>query len=255
MRYKMLKSLIHHIKFFFGETRQYEKEWEQRQSHQSNDNGDWTISHSDWIAGYWESINHPHRNYLIKYISEFHPNSVFEIGCNCGPNLRLLAKKNPECDFTGIDINSESITKGKIWLKQEGISNISLIHGTADDLSRYPDNSFDIVFSDAVLIYIALDKIEPILKELIRIAKKRVILLEWQRQRSSSFIPLKFQHYIFRRGLWAWDYSELLHGNKKVKLVSCEKITPDIWPDEYWIKYGSLITITLNAEVPEWKNE
>ena len=247
----MLKSLIHHIKIFFCGTRVYETEWEQRPSTDANENGDWDTTCSDWIAGYWESTNHPHRKFLITHITGLRPKSVLEIGCNCGPNLRLLTKNHPECRYTGIDINPDSIKKGNIWLKREGISNISLIYGVADDLGRYPDNSFDVVFTDAVLIYIGPDKIGPVLEEMIRVAKTKVILLEWQRQSIIPFVPLKIQHYVFRRGLWAWNYPELINTNKKVKLVSCEKIPTEIWPDKYWRKYGNLIDITLNTDISQ----
>ncbi len=52
----------------------------------------------------------------------------------------------------GIDINPMAIQRGNEWLAQEGISNVRLSVGKADELEEFPDKSFDVVFTDAVLI-------------------------------------------------------------------------------------------------------
>ena len=49
--------------------------------------------------------------------------------------------------MTGIDINSQSVQEGNDWMIQEGISNISISIGRAEELSEFRDKSFDIVFT------------------------------------------------------------------------------------------------------------
>src|SRR4030042_430657 len=61
-----------------------------------------------------ESINHPHRKFLIDKISVYYPfENILEIGCASGPNLYLLAKKFPEIKLYGIDISKKAIEVGK----------------------------------------------------------------------------------------------------------------------------------------------
>ena len=63
-------------------------------------------------------------------------------------------------------------------LREEKISNVNLQVGKAENLFLIPDNSYKIVFSWAVLIYIKPDSIKSVLENIIRISKKAVILLE-----------------------------------------------------------------------------
>lgn len=61
---------------------------------------------------------------------------------------------------------------------QEGISNVKLLEGKADTLGEFQDKSFDIVFTNALLIYIGPDEIREVVKEMIRITRKALILME-----------------------------------------------------------------------------
>ena len=61
-----------------------------------------------------KSVAHPHRGFLISRIEKHGPfRNVLEIGCNAGQNLLLLARKFPQTEFYGIDINPRFIEAGK----------------------------------------------------------------------------------------------------------------------------------------------
>lgn len=82
------------MKEYFLGTQVREREWATRHLRKGErERDDWGKGSNDWIKGYWDSQDHPHRPFLIERISKFSPNSILEIGCNCGPNLHLLAKK------------------------------------------------------------------------------------------------------------------------------------------------------------------
>lgn len=236
----MLKALFHHLKIFFSGSKGYEKEWEHRRT-SGTLSGDWNEKDPDWVKGYWASTEHPHRAYLVETIADLNPASVLEIGCNCGPNLRMLARKLPDCRLTGIDINNEAVEKGNEWLRIEGIPNIHLMVGRADDLSTFSDDSFDVVFTDALLIYIGPDKINSVIREMVRVTRKKIVLFEWQKNNSDCFDTLGIRHYILRRGLWAWNYQGKLKQFNKVNQISFKKIPSGMWSDPYWEKYGALI--------------
>ena len=76
-------------------TKAQESYWAKRHGKRGNDWGnDQHVNDSqEWVKSYWDSRDHPHRSLLVKCIAEFSPVSgILEIGCNCGPNLYLLAE-------------------------------------------------------------------------------------------------------------------------------------------------------------------
>jgi ubiquinone/menaquinone biosynthesis C-methylase UbiE len=181
-------------------------------------------------------ISHPHRNFLIKKISKFYPfSNVLEIGCGFGPNLYLLAKKFPKVNLVGIDINNGAIEKGKKLFEKEKIKNVKLFVKEAKDLNFFKEKSFDIVFTDAVLMYLGPDEIERVIREMIKIAKKALILVEWH-------IPnLKKDVFDPHIGVWKRDYFNLLKEYFPKERILLEKIPKNSWPDENWQKYGWVI--------------
>src|SRR5207253_2993013 len=51
-----------------------------------------------------ETLEHPHRLFLMDRISRFAPiNSVLEFGCNAGPNLDHIARRFPGARAAGVD--------------------------------------------------------------------------------------------------------------------------------------------------------
>lgn len=217
-----------------------EREWATRHLRKGDD---WSKGSNDWIKGYWDSQDHPHRSFLIERISKFSPNSILEIGCNCGPNLHLLAKKFPDAEIIGIDINPMAVQKGNEWLTQEGISNVKLSVGKADELGQFKDKSFDIVFSDAVLIYIGPDKIKEVITEMIRITRQALILMEWH-----SFDPERKDPYgfgVYYNGCWKRDYVTLLKQFVREEQIHGTKITEVVWPDKNWKDAGAVIEVIM----------
>jgi hypothetical protein len=209
---------------------------------------EWATRHlregGEWIKSYWEPQKHSHRYYLIEKISRYSPiSTVLEIGCNCRPNLYLLAKKFPHAHMVGIDINPAAIQKGKEWLAQEGISNVKLVVGKADELQAIPDKRFDIVFTDAVLIYIGPDKITKVVKELIRIARRALILVEWHYFEAWEKDPRGLG--VYHCGNWKRNYVALLRQFVGEEQIHLTKITDDIWPDKNWSKVGAVIEVAL----------
>ena len=198
-----------YLKYLLSGTKAIEKEWATRHLREGEkERDDWGEGSGDWIKGYQGSQNHPHRPFLVKTISKYNPSSILEIGCNCGPNLYLLAKKFPDAEIIGIDINPIAVQKGNEWLAQEDISNVELLEGKADELKQFQDKSFDAVFTDAVLIYIGPDKIKDVMKEMIRIARKALILMEWHSFEPDHKDPKGLG--IYYKSLWKRDYMALL---------------------------------------------
>jgi ubiquinone/menaquinone biosynthesis C-methylase UbiE len=224
-----------------------------------------------WIEGYWRSRNHPHRPFLVDRICRFSTNSVLEIGCACGPNLYHIAKKFPNAEVRGIDINPMAVQKGNEWFKEEGISNVKLEVGRAQELKQFADKSFDVVFTDAVLIYISPDEIKHIVKEMLRVGRV-IVLNEWHSfnkwwallLNTYYYLRLKSEKYILPRrrfttlnlsfkpksaslglfvGHWARDYRALFGQFVPKEKVNITKLPKELWNDKGGQRWGAIIEI------------
>jgi len=193
-----------------------------------------------WVKSYWDSMSHPHRTLLIDTIGSYRPSRILEVGSNCGPNLYLLAKRFPKATIKGIDINEASIEAGNTWLKKEDIRNVTLLHRKADQLNSFEEGAFDIVFTDAVLIYVGPDKIKTVARQMLRIAKKALILVEWQCAKGEND-PEGLG--IYYGGRWKRNYANLFASLSPKTLVRTKKLSHSDWPDANWSSIGYIIKI------------
>lgn len=184
------------------------------------------------------AVNYPHRIFLIRRILSYSPiGSVLEVGCNTGFNLCLLASKDPDIKLYGIDINRKVIEEGKNIIKDMGISNVFLSRGMADSLSSFGDKSIDVVFTDAVLIFVGPDKIHNVINEMIRVACKAIILIEWN---SKSTNGRKYIHHH-----WVYDYQSLLSRYSPPEGIRITKITKELWDNDVWNSLGCVIELNV----------
>lgn len=101
--------------------------------------------------------------------------TVFDGGAGCGRFSILLAKQG--CKITHFDISQPMIDKAKELAEKAGVSDrITFVKGALEDLSAYPAKAFDLVLSfDAPISYTYPNQ-EHVISELVRIAKKRIMI-------------------------------------------------------------------------------
>ena len=231
---------------------------------------EWTTRHlseENWAENYWKSRDDPHRLFLIEKICKYAPlNRILEVGCASGPNLYHVAKRFPEADVRGIDISPVAAQKGNEWFKQAGLLNVKLEVGKAQDLKQFADKSFDVVFTDAVLIYISPNKIKQTVREMLRISRV-VVLNEWHTFNKWRAFILNSLYYfksiLFARqqfktikfsiisktslglfvGHWARDYRMLFEEFVPKKSVYITKLPNKLWDDKNWQKWGAIIEV------------
>ena len=140
------------------------------------------------------------RKMLSRFVREWGITSALELGCNNGANLTFLSEHNPSLKLAGLDICERAIKHAK---EVEGCP-ADLFVGSIYDLSRFEDNSFDMVFTCAVLLHINHDKAKEVMREMVRIARKKVVHLERQTKRPKILsyahgeIPHAFSHNFIR---------------------------------------------------------
>lgn len=199
------------------------------------------IKNKTWAEEYLSpaSLAHPHRKSLVEAIESQVPfESLLEIGCASGPNLFNLAEKFPHIKLYGVDISRHAIEVGKKFFEEKkdgAIRNVELARvKSGSDLKLFADKSLDIIITDAALIYIGEDKINELAKEMLRVAKKALILVELHTEETKAF----------RNDHWIRNYRQLFQNSSKDIKLSMEKIPENIW-DGDWARYGYIITVSL----------
>jgi ubiquinone/menaquinone biosynthesis C-methylase UbiE len=228
------------------------------------------LSQTDFI----QDVKHPHRSLLLEKISAHTPfNRLLEIGCGYGPNLYLIAKKYPEAELIGLDINPTAVEIGNEFFQKQGLNNVHLIAGRLQDLSRFQERYFDIVLTDAVLIYITPSDIKSVIQEMMRVGNT-LIINEWQcfnnfKTRCIDMyycLKLKYEsmkfsnknisllHCLFSSkttsdglylGHWARDYKSLFSQFVPSKNIKITKLQNQHWNDANWQKWGAIVEVKI----------
>jgi len=189
----------------------------------------------------------PHREWLANRVlrgleaNQGEALHLVEVGCGWGPNLAVLARREQSLRLTGVDISTASILEGRKRLMELGLSEITLVEMQGDDLSSFANASADVVFTDAMLLYIGPDKIKRSVREMVRVARSRLVMLEMHDQGAT------YQGRYTSDG-WLRNYEALLKQFVGKNAVRLEKLPPGLRTSGRWPKYGTLIEVDLTKE-------
>lgn len=171
----------------------------------------------DWHGRYF-TPEHPHRDQIINVLWGIRFNECLEVGCGAGANLYRI-KKAFGVKVAGVDVN-----KGAVAEAQANFPEAEIKLGIAEKIP-FLDKSFDLILTDAAIMYIPPDRIEMVISELKRVARKYLVLCEWQGENGFD-------------GRWVYNYEDIFKDYD----VNSTKITG--WQGG-WEKYGKIITVKL----------
>lgn len=137
------------------------------------------------------------------------PRTILEAGVGEGTTLSGVIhglNLNHSTAIYGFDISWSRIAYAQKWLKQEEVRNISLCTGSLLDIP-FRDDSIDVVYT-AHTIEPNHGKEEQILKELFRVTRNYLILVEPAYELASDAAKKRMEKYGYCRGLL--DTCELL---------------------------------------------
>lgn len=200
----------------------------------------WRVLHwarPGWAEDYLTDagLDHPHRRFLFDRIAAHAPfDSVLEVGCASAPNLIGLSRRYPRTRFRGIDISRSAIAAGQRRLAADGIENVSLDVASISTLRGCADQSIDLVLTDAALIYVAPDRIDAVVADLVRIARRSVVLFEYHRDGGGRV-----------NAHWAHDWRQLLTRHAPHSAITVSRLPPGTWPGS-WDDHGHLVEARLN---------
>lgn len=87
----------------------------------------------DWARYYWDDLDAPQRKAMLDALAKVSPfKTLLELGCNSGPNLRLIRERFPDSEVTGIEMNQETVEAGKQYFRDAGLNGVTLKQGTFD---------------------------------------------------------------------------------------------------------------------------
>ena len=123
--------------------------------------------------------------------------TVFDGGAGSGRFSILLAKQGLK--VTHFDISEPMIEKARELAAEAGVlDRITFVKGALEDLSAFPDKAFDLVLSvDAPVSYTYPNQ-ERVIGELVRIARKRILLSVSSRLGSLPYLsnPIQKNQFI-----------------------------------------------------------
>ena len=175
------------------------------------------------------------RHKFVSSIASFENiESVLEIGCAAGPNLRLLREKLPEAKLTGVDINKKCIERGNRYFQSVNDNNATLYPKSTDQLEFFKDKTFDIVCTQGVLLLLPPNKIRKAIADIVRLSKKGIILHEYNKDNATDGF--------FDNGRWVYDYPAILReflNNPTIEISSSS------FEGGSWTTYGRIIRISF----------
>ncbi|WP_394618369.1 class I SAM-dependent methyltransferase [Lentzea sp. JNUCC 0626] len=98
---------------------------------------------------------------------------VLDVGCGTGNLLRATAKRHPDVELFGVDPDLKMLARAERKLRSAGAR---LDKGFAQEL-KFPDGTFDVVFSSLMLHHLDTASKDEMLAEVRRVLKPEGVLV------------------------------------------------------------------------------
>lgn len=140
--------------------------------------------------------------------------SILEIGCSAGYRLNALKELYPSSAIFGVEPSEKAIKFGK-----ENYKNIDFLHGTADDLSQFENESLDIIIVGFVFYVIDRNILFKVIAEIDRVLKNGgiIIIIDFFSETSlkNSYHHIdEFEAYSYKQ-----NYDEIFTASKLYYLL------------------------------------
>jgi spore coat polysaccharide biosynthesis protein SpsF len=157
-------------------------------------------------------------------LSQTRPNSVLEVGCNLGGNLRWVSASVPQT--VGIDISLDALQE----LRRRHVGSAAAV--SAARHLPFRNASFDLVFTSGVLIHQPDVSLPNVIDEIVRCARHYVLCAEYY-----SATPVEVPYRGVDGALFKRDYGQLLSERHPLELVDSGFLDRDAgWDDvTYWL--------------------
>jgi SAM-dependent methyltransferase len=106
--------------------------------------------------------------WMADHLAAYRPASILEVGCGYGKLLRAL-RQRIDIPLVGVDFSLTQLSYAKRFL--EGLGGTETLLASGDRLP-FPDRSFDMVVTSAVILHNPPEVAERIRREVLRVARR-----------------------------------------------------------------------------------
>lgn len=173
------------------------------------------------------SVLRPEKRLVAEALKGKEFETVLEVGTQWGEILKGVKDQFSEANVIGVDVDKPVVEEAA------KVTGLDLRVGNLFDL-QFEDKSFDVVCAEALFVMLPPGQIESGVDEMLRVAKKYLILIELEIPEFTGYAPggrtgANWEKIFEKRGLHA----------------SVERIPKEAWNAEPWMSSGAIITVEL----------
>jgi ubiquinone/menaquinone biosynthesis C-methylase UbiE len=186
------------------------------------------------------TLDLPHRKILLKYMKMMFnfdsPIDVLDVGGGVGSNVINCAGQFTNCSFQVLEIQKKAIEVGQAFANSKKMSNIQF---TQADVRFYnfQNDKYDLIFVDAVFLYLNDIESKLLLRNLIRSSKKYIIIVDFNF--TNRFLRTTYR---IRDGYIHNFYKSL--SSESIRKIKISKIEESGFTGR-WNHFGSIIEIEI----------
>jgi pseudaminic acid biosynthesis-associated methylase len=126
------------------------------------------------------------------------PATVLEVGCNAGWNLRAIRQLSPSTELYGVDVNAVAAEEARqAGLEVQHMDALGI-------LGIHEPGSIDLVFTAGMLIHVAPQDLESVMRAIIAVSGRYVMAIEYD---SEDEEEVEYRGHAGR--LWKRPYGRL----------------------------------------------
>lgn len=137
--------------------------------------------------------------WVKRNLPDFEPRDILEIGGTVGHSSLPIAQAWPDANMTVVDLGEPVLRYGLARAKSLGVNNIRFVQASGEDLSRFPDASFDWIQTTMFLHELSTVALANIFRETRRLLRPGGIVLHVEQPQYSAEMP------IFEQAMRDWD--------------------------------------------------
>tara|TARA_B100000579_G_scaffold437771_1_gene468913 strand:- start:17198 stop:17830 length:633 start_codon:yes stop_codon:yes gene_type:complete len=169
---------------------------------------------------------------MLSSISPNNLNKYLECGCNIGRNLEQIKMLYPNLLPSVIDVNGAALDYVRKKYNPEKV-----FHGGIIDCD-FDNNSFDLVFTQGVLIHINPEQLLPTMKKMFELSSRYILMGEYFNRTPTSITYQGEEEKLFKR-----DFGKLFIENFDVTLV------------DYGFLWGHIYDLAGHDDITWWMFE
>jgi len=127
---------------------------------------------------------------LVSYLKSLRFGSVLEVGCGYGRILKVI-RHNFSARLIGVDLSRDQLRNARAYINDPTVE----LREQRGQRMEFADAAFDVVLTCNVLLHISPRKLNGVLREIMRVSRDHVVLIE----------PVKGDNGKFR-STYCWDH-------------------------------------------------